>query len=146
MEDANYLMKHSSEKFRRPLEARLKEPQKFNRRTTWGQIKGTQALHTPHHQPYPGSIAVKLLTKCSQVGTHRFPGHEPTMSPFAWQSNKAIHFYFTQNSVSEIWVLVHRNWASSIKFSSISLLTYKRLLRALKVIIRKFSTLGNSYI
>ena len=24
------------------------------------------------------------------------------MSPFAWQSNKAILFYFTQNSVSEI--------------------------------------------
>ena len=25
------------------------------------------------------------------------------MSPFAWQSNKVILFYFTKNSVSEIW-------------------------------------------
>ena len=24
------------------------------------------------------------------------------MSPLAWQSNKALHFYFTQNSVSKI--------------------------------------------
>ena len=24
------------------------------------------------------------------------------MSPFVWQSNKAVLFYFTQNSVSEI--------------------------------------------
>ena len=141
------LMKHSSEEFRRPLEARLKEPQKFNRRPPGATLKEHRpcTYPNPDHQPYPGSIAIKLLTRPSQVGTHCFPWHEPTMSPFAWQINKAIHFYFTQNSVSEIWVLVHRNWAFSTKFLSILLLTYKRLLRASKVII-KFSTLGNSYI
>ena len=38
------------------------------------------------------------------------------MSPFAWQSNKAILFYFTQNSVSKIWftISVLRSWAFSI--------------------------------
>ena len=80
----------------------IKGTTEVQQETTWGQIKGTQALHTPQHQPYPGSIAVKLLTKCSQVGTHRFPGHEPTMFPFAWQSNKAIHFYFTQNCLWDL--------------------------------------------
>ena len=31
-----------------------------------------------------------------------FPRQEPIVPPFAWQSNKAILLYFTQNSVSEI--------------------------------------------
>ena len=35
-------------------------------------------------------------------GTHGFSGQEPNVSPFAWQSNEAILFYFTLNSVSEI--------------------------------------------
>ena len=45
-----------------------------------------------------------------------FGGHDPTVSPFAWQSNKALLFYFTQNSVSEILFVigVQRCWAFSI--------------------------------
>ena len=36
------------------------------------------------------------------AGTHRISKQDPSVYPFAWQSNKAILFYFTQNSVSEI--------------------------------------------
>ena len=36
------------------------------------------------------------------MGTHSFLGHKLAVSPFAWQSNKAILFYFTQDSVSEV--------------------------------------------
>ena len=32
-----------------------------------------------------------------QVGTHSVLRQEPTVSPFVWQSNKAILFYFTQS-------------------------------------------------
>ena len=62
-------------------------------------IKGGQALHTPRSlsATLPSNSAIS-----SQVGTHRFSGHDPASSPFAWQSNKAIIFYFIQNSVSEI--------------------------------------------
>ena len=37
-----------------------------------------------------------------QVGTDSFSRQEPAVSPIAWQSNKAILFYFAQNSVSKI--------------------------------------------
>ena len=46
-----------------------------------------------------GAIDIKLLSmsKLGHMGIH-----ESIVSPFAWQSNKAIRFYFTQNSVSKI--------------------------------------------
>ena len=51
----------------------------------------------------PLNHCYKLLNKSSRVGTHGFSGRgQLTVSLFAWQSNKAIHFYSTQNSVSEI--------------------------------------------
>ena len=76
---------------------------------TWGQIKGTRKVHQetghlrpdPYQQPSPWTTEIKLPTKSSQVG-HGFSGHRPAVAPFAWQSNKAILFYFTQNSVSEL--------------------------------------------
>ena len=60
--------------------------------------------HTPSSgwQPHSGSTVIKLLSKFTQTGNHSFPGQEPSVSPFAWPSSKAILFYFTQNSVSEI--------------------------------------------
>ena len=72
--------------------------------TTWGQIKGVQALHTPW------SLSAAPPLKCCYKTPHQillgwdtqFWGHEPAVSPFAWESNKAILFYFTQNSVSKI--------------------------------------------
>ena len=92
--------------------------------TTWGKIKGTRRSSSrlgnqppetrlkecrpckhPNlvSKPPPWTIAIKLFIKSSWVGTHSFLGQEPAVSPFAWQSNKAILFYFTQNSVSEVW-------------------------------------------
>ena len=77
---------------------------------TWGQIKGTRKAHQEIGHLRPWSLSAtqplnhckkKLPTKSSQVG-HSFLGHRPAVAPFAWQSNKAILFYFTQNSVSEI--------------------------------------------
>ena len=75
---------------------------------TWGQIKGRQALHTPW-----SLSATPPLNHCYKTphqipptpmfGTHNFEGQEVAVSPFAWQSNKAILFYFTWNSASKIW-------------------------------------------
>ena len=72
--------------------------------TTCGQIKGMQALHTPW-----SLSATPPLNHCSKpphqippVWDTQFLGREPTVSPFARQSNKTILFYFTQKSVSEI--------------------------------------------
>ena len=49
--------------------------------------------------PHPWTVAVKLLVKSFWVGTHSFSERqETTVSFFAWQSNKAILFYFTKNS------------------------------------------------
>ena len=51
------------------------------------------------------SIAYKKMGD-KKIGLHTQEPHRAplgfTVSPFAWQSNKAILFYFTQNSVSEI--------------------------------------------
>ena len=74
---------------RRPPEARVKECRSFSH-------------PDPYQQPYPCTIAIKVLTKSPSIGTHFFRA-EPVVSSFAWQSNKTIVFCFTQNSVSEIW-------------------------------------------
>ena len=37
----------------------------------------------------------KTLIEFPQIGTHSFGGQEPTLSLSAWQSKKAILFYFT---------------------------------------------------
>ena len=84
---------------KKPPEARLKGPEKLIK------IKRSpETLHTPYscQQPHPWTIAIKPLITSSWVETHSFRGQELSVSPFAWQSNKAILFYFTQNSVSEI--------------------------------------------
>ena len=51
-------------------------------------------------------------------GTHSFSRQEAAMSPFAFQSNKALLFYFTQNSVSGIqFGTGQRGWAFGIRSS-----------------------------
>ena len=104
MEDVNYLMKHSSENIRRPSEARLKEPQKLIRRSPEARLKECRpCTHPdPYQQSCPWTIAIKLLIKFPPGWDTVCEGHKPTVAPFAWQSNKAILFYFTQNAVSEI--------------------------------------------
>ena len=44
-----------------------------------------------HHQ------SLELAPQPRRLG-HSFERQDPTVSPFAWQSNKAIVFYLTQNS------------------------------------------------
>ena len=64
--------------------------------TTWGQIKAVQALHThpdPYQQLHPWITGIKFFTKFPQSYSrlgHSFWGHKLVVSPFAWQSNKAI--------------------------------------------------------
>ena len=55
MEDANYLMELSSEKIRRPAEARLKESQKLIRKSPEATLKEYRpCTHTdPYQQRYP---------------------------------------------------------------------------------------------
>ena len=43
-------------------------------------------------------IPIKRITQ--------FQRQEPTVSPFAWQSNKPVLSYFTQNSISKIWLVL----------------------------------------
>ena len=66
--------------------------------------KGVQSLKTPKlcQQPHSWTIAMKPLTKSSHLGMHSFSGQESAVAPFAWQSNKALIFYFTQSSVSKV--------------------------------------------
>jgi len=87
---------------RRPLNVRLKELEKLIKRLPEVRLK--ECRPCTHPEPYPWTITIKLLTKSSWVGTHNFSGQGPTVSPFSWKSNKAIPFYFTKNSVSEIWL------------------------------------------
>ena len=59
-------------------------------------------------------FTVKLLTTTLQVGTHNFEGVGLLWPPtFAWQSNKAILFYFTQNSEIQLCMLVYRSQISA---------------------------------
>ena len=81
------------------------------KKSSEARSKGVQSLKTPKtcQQPHSWTIAMKPLTESSQVGMHSFSGQESTVAPFAWQSNKAIIFYFTQSSVSKIlFTSVHR--------------------------------------
>ena len=50
----------------------------------------------------PAPLTIRLFTTPPPFLDTQFCGHYTAVSPFAWQSNKAILFYFTQNSVSEI--------------------------------------------
>jgi len=92
-------------------EVTLKEPKKLissSRRSPETRLQAWRpsthpnlvSNHGPLHPPW--TIAIKLLSKSSRVGTYSFSGQETSVSPFAWQSNKATLFYFTQNSVLEI--------------------------------------------
>ena len=48
-------------------------------------------------------IVIKPFITSSQGGTHSFLRQKPSVSPFAWRSDRAVLFYFPQNSVSKIW-------------------------------------------
>ena len=90
MEDVNYLMLTIQ----------------THQENAWGQIKGVQALQTPwslsatphwnHCYETPHQIHPKL-------GHIVLKGMSPPCNPLPGKDNKAIPFYFTQNSVSEIW-------------------------------------------
>ena len=102
MEDVNYLMKQSS--FQRGGHSFISSRTTGHQETIWGQIKGCR----PCTHPDPLS-ATPPLKHCYKT-PHQIPlgwdtqflRHEPTVTPFAWQSSKATLFYFTQKSVSEI--------------------------------------------
>ena len=58
----------------------------------------------------------------------QFWGYCPTVVSFAWQNDKAILFYFTQNSVSQVWG--YRSWSQlhyqfEMKISSTILINKK---------------------
>ena len=89
---------------KRPPEARLKEPEKFIRRSPKTSLRDCRPARTltlsaslplNHCHRTPHQILTGLDTQ--------FLRHTPTVPPFAWQSNKAILSYFTQNCISEVW-------------------------------------------
>lgn len=79
----------------------------IRRPTTWDE--GSAIL-------LPWATVIKPVTKLPWVGTHHFLRQESSVSTFAWQRNRAIFSYFTQNSASKIWLgaSVHRGWAFRI--------------------------------
>ena len=101
-------------------------PQACRPQSSWNLKVDDADSYLPHHQPIrrmstswsrpSWTITIKLPTILSKWG-HSFSRQEPTVSPFAWQSNKAILFYFTQNSVSKIQfhTRVQRSWAFDIR-------------------------------
>ena len=78
---------------KKPLEARLKGPEMLIKIRRPDYPEQSLILSA---SPLLGSIVTKLLI-ASWVGTHSFSRQEPTVSHFAWQSNKALLFYITQN-------------------------------------------------
>ena len=89
MEDVHYLIKQFS--FQREGHSLItSRTTEAHQETTWGQIKGMQALYTPW------SLSATLpLNHCYKT-PHQIPpgwdtqfwGHEPAVAPFAWQSNR----------------------------------------------------------
>ena len=89
---------------------------------TWRLIMLTPTSHITYQKNDLITLSLNHYYNAShyllQVGTHSFSRQESTVSPFAWKSNKAGLFYFTQSSVSEIWFVtgVQRSWGFGIGF------------------------------
>ena len=77
-------------------------------------------LHTspPTHQKNVHKLITPSLNHETsyyllQLWIHNFLRQDPTVSPFVWQSNKAIHFYFTQNCLQGLiqhWYIENRSF------------------------------------
>ena len=85
---------------------------------TWHQMVPRLKECRPSTAPWPSSSTLphdyKAPSKPPMLDT-QFWRHYPILAPFAWQRNKAILFYFTQNSVSKIWFgIMHRAQAFGI--------------------------------
>lgn len=83
---------------------------------TWGPIRGPPEARLkeykpctcsdPHHQSRPWITVIKTTHQILLGETDSFWKHEPTVSPSAWQRNKAILFSFTQNCLQDsVWCL-----------------------------------------
>ena len=90
-------------------------PQARGAQTCWNQKVEDADSRLPHHPSVRGrsvsgshrpplwaSLTIKLLTTPTRWGHTWCWGRQPALAPFAWQSHKAVLFYFTENSVSEI--------------------------------------------
>ena len=88
------------------LHSRLNEPEKLFKRPFEARLKECRPciLPNPYQQPHPGTIAIKLLTKFLQVGTHSYTvlRGKSLLCPPLPESNTSILSCLTQNSVSEI--------------------------------------------
>ena len=83
-------------------------PQAFRPQRGWNQEGNDADSQIPHHQPSNQKNVHELITSYSLNSVHppgwdtQFWRHYLAVAFFAWQSNKAILFYFIQKSVSEI--------------------------------------------
>ena len=79
---------------RRPPEPRFKEQETHTMRPPETRFKEYRSLHTLNLS------AIWPLNYCYKThqillcGTAQFLGQKPTLSPFAWQNNKTMLFYF----------------------------------------------------
>ena len=82
----------------------------FSRGSSWSRDR-TQVSHTVGRHFTIWGNSSPNTTGWDTV----FWGQELAVSPFAWQRNKAIFFYFTQSSISKTYSApVHTGWVFSI--------------------------------
>ena len=94
MEDANYLMKHSSE-IRRPPEAKLKECSTLN------PAPAPRHISDSYQQSCSWNIAIKHLTKFPWVGIHSFKGKGSLLCPHLPGKATKLFFSTSSRTVSE---------------------------------------------
>ena len=73
---------------------------KIRKPTIWDEMKRVQVSW---QRPHLWNIVIKHFTKSSWIRTDSFSKQKLGISPFVSQGIKAVLFYFTQNSVTEIW-------------------------------------------
>ena len=98
MEDVNYLIPERRSQFDNLKDHSL----------SWDHLRPDVRNTGPAHtlilisNPALEPLLLNFSPNPPQVGTHSFWGHQTIVSPFAWQINKAILSYFTQNSLISI--------------------------------------------
>ena len=99
-------------------------------KTIWGRIKrnqkrssrdylqpGERSADSAHTLMLSATLPLNLCYKTPyQIVPYGafFHGHTPSVSPFAWQSNKAILFYFTPNSKVKFKLTVSDSFSTNV--------------------------------
>ena len=103
MEDVNYLMKHSS--FQRESHSLItSKTTEAHQETTWGQIKGVQALHAPwsFSATLPLNCCYKTLCQTPLGGDRGFLGRNHLWPPLPGRAIRPFFSTSPKTLISEI--------------------------------------------